>query len=284
MSDSPLAGPRAKLQRAETHLQSLDDEWRDFVETQPYAVSHEFKPEPPNGRWTSRFVIERPIPLALSVIMGDVLHNLRSCLDHLVGCFVEQHGGEIGRHHTFPIFDDAKRFRARVQEHPKGGPLACIPQASPQWTLIEKSQPYHREDAGREHPLAVLNEMVNIDKHRQLHAAMAYPEASGAMDLLQWQPEDAVPIECISFWKPGQLLRNDTRIATLRFGPDCPAPKIAVKNPISLTVAFGDHDPNRRRGDFHDVFAYVKAIIEQAERACTLPQHPRHLAPEPRDG
>jgi hypothetical protein len=269
VSDSPFAGPRAKLQRAETHLQSLDDEWRAFIETQPYAVSHEFKPEPPNGQWTSRFVIERPIPLALSVIMGDALHNLRSCLDHLVGCFVERHGGAISSHHTFPILHSKKQFEGKVEKArrkgDRGGPLYGIPNPGPEWALIEESQPYHHGDASREHPLAVLNEMVNIDKHRQLHAAMAYPEADSAIDLLQWQPEDAVPIECISFWEPGQLLRDGTRIATLRFGPDCPAPKIAVKNPISLAVAFGDHDPDRARGNFHDVFAYVKAIIEQAE-------------------
>jgi hypothetical protein len=265
----PLAGANAKLQRAGKHLKTLDEQWRSFIETEPYAVSHEFKFQPPISEWSSHFVVERPIPVELSIIMGDILHNLRSCLDHLVGCFVERYGGAIKRHHAFPIYGDERKFRGRVEKarrkNDRGGPLNGIPSKSPEWALVKEAQPYHRGDARGEHPLAILNEMANIDKHRGLHAAMTYPEARSALDLLAWTPADAELIGYAASWRPGQPLENGTHIATLRFSAERPASQVRVKTPISLSVAFGDHHPKWPRGDFLEVASYVSEIVSRAE-------------------
>lgn len=40
--------------------------------------------------------------------------------------------------------------------------------------LVEKLQPYHRVDDPTVHPLAVLKDLSNIDKHRQLHVIAGY--------------------------------------------------------------------------------------------------------------
>jgi hypothetical protein len=263
----PLEGVKAKLRRATEHLETLDQEWRSFIEREPYAALHELKPE--TCEWTSRFLIEKAIPIEISVTMGDALHNLRSCLDHLVGCFVERHGRTIEHHHAFPIYADAATFKGRAQrarrKDDRGGPLSGIPCESGEWALIERSQPYQGGDDPREHPLAILNEMVNIDKHRRLHAAMTYPEARSALDLLVWEPLDAKLLDHTPLWEPGRPLEHGTDIATLRFSRERPAEKVSMKAPITLSVAFGDHDPERPRGDFGAVVSYVSEIISRAE-------------------
>src|SRR5947209_19716909 len=49
---------------------------------------------------TARLV--SPLPSALSCIAGDVVHNLRCALDHLVCLEVQMNGGEIDRQ-QFPV-------------------------------------------------------------------------------------------------------------------------------------------------------------------------------------
>jgi hypothetical protein len=51
----------------------------------------------------------------------------------------------------------------------------------------------------------------------------------------------------------------------LRFSGKRPAKNVTVKKPLSLSVAFGDHDPTRPRGDFRNVFNYISEIVDQAD-------------------
>jgi hypothetical protein len=53
-------------------------------------------------------MLHRSPPLRLGVILGDMVHNLRSALDHLVWQAVLRNGGRPNRSHQFPICDDEK--------------------------------------------------------------------------------------------------------------------------------------------------------------------------------
>jgi hypothetical protein len=263
MTDDPLADTKAKLARADKHLKALDRKWRTLQKTEPNAVRHQYKPE--TKEWDAYFVIQKPISLDFSAIMGDALGNLRSCLDHLVACFVVRYGGTVEHNHSFPIYGEESDFIGQVErarrKRDRGGPLRGIPTDSPEWTLIKEAQPYKRGDDAREHPLAVLKEMVNIDKHRQLHPAATYFELGSIFDLLDWEGE---VVYAVPHWEPRQPLEDGTHLVTLTFAAD-PARVVSVKNPVATAIAFGDHDPERPRGNFRDVYRYVKRLVKDAE-------------------
>jgi hypothetical protein len=267
MSAGPLAGVKAKIARADEHMKALDEEWQAFGKTQSYEGHHEFKPD--TGEWNCYLSLAEPIPIKLSMILGDALNNMRSSLDHLVGRFVELHGGKVERHHSFPICSDVASFDRRVNQLRRKsdgpGPLDGIPAGGPELALIRGAQPYHRGEDGREHPLAVLNRMTNIDKHRDIHIAASYPQAASALDLLTWTPDDAELIDQTLIWQPGQPLEDRTHMARLQFSDAHPADEVNVKVSLPLSLAFGNPEPGPHKDSVADVLAYVAEIVRRAE-------------------
>jgi hypothetical protein len=267
MDDDPLAGVKAKLARAEEHMTALGEEWKAFSKDQSYEGVHEFKPG--TRDWNTYLSLAKPIPIKLSTILGDALNNMRSSLDHLVCRFVEFHKGAVGRHHSFPIYGDGADYDARVNgiSRKKGrpGPLDGIPAGGAERALIEEAQPYQRGTNWREHPLAVLNKMTNIDKHRAIHIADSYPQATNALDLLTWIPDDAELIDHTLIWQPGQPLVDRTHIARLRFSESNPATEVNITVTFPLALAFEDPEPGTPQGSVADILEYVGEIVRRAE-------------------
>jgi hypothetical protein len=267
MTDDPLEGVKAKLARAEEHMTALDEEWKAFGKTQSYKAVHEFKPD--TGEWNTYLRLAKPIPIKLSAILGDALNNMRSGLDHLVCRFVELHKSTVGKHHSFPIYGDGADYDARVNQ-PRGKrdrpePLDGLPAGGAERALIEAAQPYHRGKDWREHPLAILNKMTNVDKHRAIHVADSYPQATNALDLLTWIPDDAELIDHTLIWQPGQPLEDRTHIARLRFSDVHPATEVNVKVTFPLVLAFEDPEPGSHQGSVADILEYVSEIVRRAE-------------------
>ncbi|MGO8905512.1 MAG: hypothetical protein ACLQMH_07815 [Solirubrobacteraceae bacterium] len=146
MTDDPLLGCRLKLKEAWLHRQTLGAEIKNFLDRDD--------PEP---------------PLHLGVIVGDILHNLRCVLDHLVWQLVELNGRKPGEHNQFPIFDTPKAYKEKAGRYLRGV-------ASEHKTLIETFQPYHLDGDPAYHNLAVLRDLSNIDKHRFVHPVVIVGE------------------------------------------------------------------------------------------------------------
>ena len=267
MEDHPLAGVKAKLARADEHMKALDEEWKAFGKTQSYEAVHELKPD--ICEWNCYLSLAKPIPIKLSMILGDALNNMRSSLDHLVCRFVELHNGKVGKHHAFPIFSDAATYDERVNQirgkKDRSGPLDGIPADGPERALIEKVQPYHQGKDWREHPLWILNRMTNFDKHRDIHIAASYPQAGSALDLLTWTPDEAELIDHTLTWQPGQPLEDRTHMARLRFSGAHPAEEVNIKASLPLSLAFGDPEPGPHQGNVADILDYVSDIVRRAE-------------------
>jgi hypothetical protein len=96
----------------------------------------------------------------MSLTVGDCLHNLRAALDYIVWDLA---GTKGTRSHQFPIVEDSTEFWKQAI---KRGRLADVDPAAQ--TDIEKLQPYHGRNGARNHPLWLLNELVNADKHHAL--------------------------------------------------------------------------------------------------------------------
>jgi len=94
----------AKVERADKHITDLSVAIARFLATNPYKVGSKNHPVLEDA---TAFFVEnaKPTPPDISVIAGDVIHNLRSALDHLAWHLVEASGKTPGNWTGFPIFD-----------------------------------------------------------------------------------------------------------------------------------------------------------------------------------
>ncbi|HEV7239179.1 MAG TPA: hypothetical protein VGQ36_08050 [Thermoanaerobaculia bacterium] len=154
----------AKTHRARTLLEELKRGRQDLVENGNFLRADVTR----DGREVSaRFRMLAPLPSYLPCIVGDIAHNLRSALDHLVTVAIERNGNNITSRTQFPVTSSMDQFNRVVSSQLAG--------ASPQFIdFVERAQPYHSPDPTL-HPLHAINRLDIADKHRQLLAAAMIP-------------------------------------------------------------------------------------------------------------
>jgi hypothetical protein len=91
-------------------------------------------------------------------MLGDVIHNLRSTLDHLAFALVSAAGGTPDKYISFPIFDSLKAYTDLAPGRLKGVNPYCL-------QTIDNMQPYSH---GWGHWAWQLHQLDIIDKHRLL--------------------------------------------------------------------------------------------------------------------
>lgn len=176
---SPLLGCHEKQVRAQEHFETLRNEVLAFA-TPKQGESYECDSEidPQTGEEVIRLRISEPVPLLRwGAILGDVFHNLRSILDHLIEQATIHHTGRALPRTEFPIFDiergtsgivgyrDAQRKQPKKPD-PRSG-LFKVRGISPELqTLVERLQPYQRGSAAHLHPLWRLHRFDILDKHK----------------------------------------------------------------------------------------------------------------------
>src|ERR1700691_3819144 len=81
----PFAGIAEKLKRANQNIINLNAEAVGFFEKSKYPVI----PDTNSEHWQDAVDYHKqlPIPKRFSVLTGEVVHHLRSCLDHIVWIF-----------------------------------------------------------------------------------------------------------------------------------------------------------------------------------------------------
>jgi len=166
---SPYSLVRAKLTRAGEHLDALEAAIGEFLDSQPFRGRAGVDTETEESVIRIQIAREPPV-VEWGVAIGDVLHNLRSCLDHLAW---HLGGNPPPNENTseFPIFLDRARYRNEGARKVVGAP----PEAQ---EIIEDVQPFQRGDEAHLDPLWSLYELSNFDKHRLLHLSVA--DLSGA--------------------------------------------------------------------------------------------------------
>lgn len=264
-----LAGPRLKLNRAKEHVDTLDQELRVFIESYSNRrpVEHTF-----DGTWhiiCTDPPIHEPLPPRISLICGDIIHNIRCALDHLVWQLVLIDGNEPDRWNSFPIYAKAEDFESRVKfpKDPKRSPLHGIDLNGEAWALIEREQPYNRWKLGKDpagHVLSGLAFMSNVDKHRTLMAQMLMPQEDTIWDAVAWNP-DARLLEyrCISRSPISQ--EGKTEIIRLRFADAGPDPQVRVKNGLIANPTIGDGKTQAHIGHMWTIRNYVAHLVDRFE-------------------
>jgi hypothetical protein len=159
---------RLKIGRALEHLLSLDTDIGVYLEPEPWKIVRNTPPSDPRLVLIEIHVTAEPDD-RLGVVVGDCLYNLRSALDHLACRLVEVHGGTVTSRTQFPIVDKRRKDKAGkyVPLTIDGGISAAA------LATIESLQPYQRGGTAEQHPLSILRELSNADKHRLLHLTVA---------------------------------------------------------------------------------------------------------------
>lgn len=160
MAVSGIPSARRKLARARYHLEQLRNEILAFREDSPYDFEVKSLG---NVRWQPEFraIVKvtqaHPIPDSWALITGDILTNARAALDHAVFPHIRSKKPDLERKLIqYPIEDTRPQFENKNRWFER-----------PVYRVVNDSQPYRHSDP-KAHPLRILRELVNMDKHRDL--------------------------------------------------------------------------------------------------------------------
>ena len=157
-----ITGARLRVKRAHKHLNELERKAGAFLKRHPEDFTRRLNPQN-----LDYFIYDvapnKPPPVTLGPVFGDVVHNLRSALDHIAWNLALKNlvgsGLEPYRDTAFPLIENftigsIDYFYRLVED--------VLPDAI---SDIADFQPANRSDPSA-HPLAVLNRLWNADKHR----------------------------------------------------------------------------------------------------------------------
>jgi hypothetical protein len=179
----------AKQGHAQSHLKRLAMMYDSYYESRPFKIEEEPTDQP--EKLAARLHV-RPIPPVIPLIVGDILHNLRSALDSLVYELVTQAAGRSlntkeERACQFPISADPASFKEFFQHKTRDQIMPSylrdiIRSVQPFYWLevakhsgVEAAKDLDYETHYQHSRLGELGYMSNIDKHRRLALAAWRP-------------------------------------------------------------------------------------------------------------
>jgi hypothetical protein len=163
-----LRNPKFKVERAKTHLDSLDKFIKTWIESKPYR----FLPQDDLERGEYRIVVETEHPpFEAALIAGDFICCLRASLDWLAWQLAALTTKAPSNRICFPIYGESTLdTQVSITKSTFGVPDSAI-------SLIKSFQPYNSGDNYKYSDLWVLHRLWNIDKHRHV------PLHSGVLEL-----------------------------------------------------------------------------------------------------
>lgn len=247
-SEHPLAGCEQKLRRAHTHFKQLKAEIADLVPNgfRPATFRTDAKPNAKDTLWTFVETVT-PLPLALSTIIGDIVHNQRSTLDLLVFelGFLGMRGKTIPRRTAFPISTDRANWRSDyVQNTFLQGVLR------EHRTMLYRLQPcYRRKDnpsaatlRRRKPSLAVhLHNLWNEDKHRMIQLVAMTPHEISPV--IRYRGCDPLGHPMLGTGFLGHALKAGTEVLTIPIQPTTVDPQVSVDVEVAFQVCLGNGMP-----------------------------------------
>jgi hypothetical protein len=256
MDAATIIGCRAKVGRAEYLLKPIAEEWSVFLDSKPWPSRVEDGCKP--GWYTVYVDFTTPPPPILSVIVGELAHNLRSCLDHLAWREVVEGLGrepteDEGRRIGFPLARNDGDFKsAEVLRYVSQDARAAL----------ERSQPYNRSTSEEGASLRVIHWFNRLDKHRTLHVtAVATPESFSMDHLKVSHARGANMIAVKPYLKIGQRVKGDTKLVSVRFAPGGPEPHMRVEGQPPFQPSFGNLPADMAGADIQVSISTVEKIV-----------------------
>ena len=155
MISAPFDTSKLKIERAQHHIVELDREIAKFLAQKPFRAVIEAGETPSQRRLTYR--VRVPVPKIFSVIIGDVLHNLRASLD-LLACELVRLNGASDKGVYFPFcHDEASLDRTIHERH--------LDRAAPDVVnTIRSLKPYRNGNV----KLRAIHDLDIMDKHQTI--------------------------------------------------------------------------------------------------------------------
>jgi hypothetical protein len=231
-----LSGVRAKIARADEHLALLDTEVRAFVDgdPQPYALSIPYL-DMESGWYIVYGIVNHGPPLRLGVIVGDVAHNARSALDHLVWQLVLLNGATPDQNNAFPMAVSESGWNAALKQKRLRG----VSEAHR--GIIQSVQPYKGPNGPERTYTGMLAYLSNIDKHQVVHATLGVILDPGAgpnqAHFRVVKGSGKVIHEQVRY---GSLIEQGAEMMRARVEPIGADTEVEMDGTIPIDVAFGD--------------------------------------------
>ena len=246
-ASQPLIGVDAKLRRAKEHVDALEAEMSGvYTNTHPLALDLP-------SEWEFAVIWNVPSIIHASTVAGDAVHNIRSALDYLVWDLVGQAGIEQpGRHTNFPIFDKRKEF---LDHALRGGgrnkpALLGLKLRSTALRLIVSEQPY-RSPEPRHHPLFLIKQLSNIDKHQTLFPQPHFADPGILQQIVEWNPNAIVRSRNVL--RREAPIERGTELMRVTFDPSGPPHEVNVKGSLPVHP--------RLRGDVGVSYSAIRTLL-----------------------
>jgi hypothetical protein len=152
MKPGPLLAPFAKIERAKAQVSDVESRIQLWAQSNPYSVVSKINPHDPREEVWS--FIPKPIGFDLPVVIGEILHNIRSPLDQMLSAVAEMKRGTSDGV-AFPFGKTANIFEHSLAKQKKLLPAEAI-------DVIRALKPYK----GGDDLLWAINELNRGDKHR----------------------------------------------------------------------------------------------------------------------
>jgi len=263
-----LGGVLAKFNRSSELFDVLRAEIGDFLDSDPGPHFSRGEFDADSWEWIERFHGREP-PLRWGVILGECVHNLRSALDHLICQVTLLDGGRMDdcADTQFPI---ASKSEQQFENMADRRLPACF--SDKHRAMVKEPQPYHAGDGADRHPLSLLADLSNADKHRVLNASVSFMDSDPkeVLDRLVGSYQGGgEPSPVHSWWmvKRGQHLEDGTPWFRIVFDravlTEAPV-NVEMSGNLSLGIAFGEIGLDSR--SFKKVGEYVWLVIERFAR------------------
>jgi len=163
-----LDGIQEKLERANENILNLEREIAAFLQDGTYPVI----PNDELGAFQEAIEshTNRIIPRRFGILSGEIIHQLRSCLDHIAWELSSAEKRTIDpRGIEFPVYASKPVEKREIRRYERK--VEGI--SEPGRKIIEALQPYHRDPAfmltgPHSDPLWIIHDMDATDKHREL--------------------------------------------------------------------------------------------------------------------
>jgi hypothetical protein len=209
-------------------LQSYMAAWR--IDPQP-RVALEGRYDAKQHRIDIHVVETQPLPVEWGLVVGDIAHNYRSCLDHIAWALVTRGrtppASLASRQRSkviFPIYLFRSEFNKSLRDKLPGVRRADI-------AVVRRYQPYHEWKRRRaNHLLAVLHRLSNDDKHRSVQPALTAPRAA-MYDI--GKTRDCLVTRVPTSFTLSEPLQVGTKLAPIYVRKTGPNPNIQMKGQLA---------------------------------------------------
>lgn len=235
--DAPheLAGCQLKLDRAYEHTQFLYRAVEEFLWLNPQEPTPKIDAE--NREVVVWMNVRDTPPLRWSAVIGDVVHNLRSALDHLVYQLAIANGKSPSGL-SYPILTEDPSSPEASDTVRKTWKTLSKRLHLDDLAVIERTQPYKRRNVGDKHVFLMLNRLSNWDKHRELHLTASVLVGSE----FSIEGNDDCTLGPAEFGYTGTF-EEGTVVARASCDFVGPNAQVQVNGQLTFGVAFGDGGP-----------------------------------------